>query len=106
MYVVRDLEGGERVIKRLSKYEKKILIRLFIDLTRNKRRLIPLVVLKAQLKIKQASLSRIIKTLEKKTLIITYSHDLTLMGSDGKYIKYISLSPEGKQVCDTLIPIT
>ena len=131
MYTVKDFDGNERTIKRLSQNEKQVLQLLasyeklgrghFPTLTKRQRysivddseiaayysgRRIPIRILQRDLKIThRASLSRTLKTLRGKELVYYSGCDLAGLGNSfslGKYAKYISLSYEGQQVASVL----
>jgi DNA-binding MarR family transcriptional regulator len=87
MYRVETWDNKETTIKRLSKYEKRILCYLIdgdrkIKTTREKVRMPH-----------RSSMSRVIKTLESKGLILARPGN-----SGGEYTKRISLTPAGKTI--------
>lgn len=124
MYLVKDMDQNEIIIKRLSKYEKEVLKVLgiyqglkdsyFNPLSENKKyqsmiwdededqylrgRRVPIWMLKRDLNIKHpASLSRLLSTMERKGLIFSYGYNMRDWESID-YKKYICLSCFGEQV--------
>ena len=98
MYRVEDWNNKERIIKRLSKYEKRILYYLLDG------KIFNIKIMRETIGMPhRSSMSRVIKTLEGKGLIITRP-----LETGGKYKKRISLTPAGKQIGDWIyieIPI-
>jgi hypothetical protein len=129
MYTVTDYNGDQRVIKRLSRYEKRVLEVLaeheqmggvcysplpdrypytcIIPSNKSAYRIgrrVPVAMIKKDAEIKhRASLSRILKTLEGKGLIYKKNNVMSdNFHFSGVYGKYYCLSLEGGQVVKIL----
>ena len=94
MYQVESWDNKTRIIKRLSKYEKRILFCLVNDVKMTKIKKMREVIRMPH----SSSMSRVIKTLEEKGLILTRPREPRQQGESGIYKKRISLTPAGKKV--------
>jgi DNA-binding MarR family transcriptional regulator len=90
MYRIKDWDNKEKIIKRLSKYEKRTIYYLYGEGTIKIKTMQETIGMPHR-----SSMSRLIKTLEEKGLILTRPRK-----EGGKYKKRISLTPAGERVGD------